>query len=88
MSTRPARDTPGDGRQSLSVQYFRSRDPDGHGVSTFDVRTDLVQTTPSEGIVTESALGGNNISFVEEPVSYHDDDRTHGRYRLHVESVE
>lgn len=70
-----------------AAQHFRSRDPDGHGVSTFDVQKGWLQTTETEGVVTSTALEGNELIAVEEPVSYHDDDRTHGRYRLRTEPV-
>ncbi len=69
-----------------SAQAFRERDPDGHGLSVFDGDGRLA-TTESEGIVTAATVDGNSVAFVEEPVSYHDSEQTHGRYRLHAETV-
>ncbi|WP_336326381.1 outer membrane protein assembly factor BamB family protein [Halovenus sp. HT40] len=80
-------DTDGDTVAVPSAQHFRSRDPDGHGLSTFDVASGSLLTTKTDGVVTATALDGTELVAVEEPVSYHDDDRTHGRYRLHREDA-
>ncbi len=71
-----------------AAQHFRSRDPEGHGVSVFDVRNGPQDSLNTDGVVTGSTLEGNILVSVEEPVSYHDDDRTHGQYRLHANGLD
>jgi len=79
--------TDGDQIAIPSAQHFRRRDPDGHGVSVFDVQDGLQHRLNTDGVATATALDGNSLSFVEEPVSYHDDDQIHGRYRLQIEQL-
>lgn len=69
-----------------SAQAFRERDPESHGLSLFDDQG-RVATRETEGIVTAATLDGDSVTYVEEPVSYHDSDQTHGRYRLHTTTV-
>lgn len=65
-----------------SAQAFRTRDPESHGLSLFD-GDGRVTTREAEGIVTAGGVDGDRVTFVEEPVSYHDSAETHGSYRLH-----
>jgi len=76
--------TAGDRVAVPSAQHFRERNPDSHGFSLFDIADGRLESSSIEGVVTATALDGDQISFVEEPVSYHDGDQNHGQYRLHT----
>lgn len=65
-----------------SAQHFRDRDPAGHGCQLFDVTDGEIADRGAEGVVTAAALDGE-VSFVEEPVVYHDEGDERGAYRLH-----
>lgn len=70
-----------------AAQHFRTRDPDGHGLRVFDVRSGCSSEIETRGIVTAAALDGDTIAAVEEPVVYHDEGECHGAYRLLVGTV-
>jgi outer membrane protein assembly factor BamB len=69
-----------------SAQHFRQRDPDLHGFSVFDIGDGERMMSDTDGVVTATALDGETVVAIEEPVSYHDDEQTRGTYRLHVDS--
>ncbi|SEH11443.1 PQQ-like domain-containing protein [Natronorubrum sediminis] len=70
------------------AQNFRVRDPDTHAVRWFDRKSGSRGVEPFEGIATACALAGNTLAAIEEPVTYHDEDRTRGEYALHIVTLE
>jgi hypothetical protein len=68
-----------------AAQHFRERDPDVHGLRTFDVETGAGSRFETAGVVTATALADGTVAAVEEPVVYHDDGTERGGYRLRVE---
>ncbi len=66
------------------AQHFRDRDPEGHGLTVFDVAGGEQYRLDTEGVVTAAAVAGTRVTAVEEPVVYHDEGVEHGEYRLHV----
>lgn len=77
-------DAAGDRIAIPSAQQFRTRNPDVHGLSVFDVTTGRVATGDGRGVITAAALDGDDVVAIEEPVSYHDQETVHGAYRLHA----
>jgi outer membrane protein assembly factor BamB len=71
-----------------SGQNFRTRDVGTHGFSVLDVRTGLVETVSTKGIVTAAAVDGRTVAAIEEPVVYHDEGVQRGSYRLHAGTIE
>ena len=81
-------DTDGDRVAVPSAQHFRTRDPGGHGLSAFAVDEGRRRTLSTDGVVTATALDGDTLAFVEEPVSYHDEEEIHGGYQLHSTTID
>ncbi|SEL25210.1 outer membrane protein assembly factor BamB family protein [Haloferax larsenii] len=71
-----------------SAQNFRRRSADTHGVHVFDAEEGHSETTALSGIPTALAVGDGLLAVVEEPVEYHDEEVTHGAYRLHSGTLE
>jgi len=65
------------------AQHFRDRDANTHGLRLFDVERGHIETVPTDGIVTATAVRDGTVVAVEEPVVYHDEGRERGAYRLH-----
>jgi len=66
------------------AQHFRDRDPDGHGLTVFDVGAGRLGRVDTAGVVTAAAVDGDRVAAVEEPVVYHDEGVERGAYRLHA----
>lgn len=67
-----------------SAQNRWTRDPDVHGVQLFELGDGELRQVATDGIVTAAALSDELFAVVEEPIEYHDDEVTYGRYSLHV----
>ncbi|GAB7017850.1 outer membrane protein assembly factor BamB family protein [Halostagnicola bangensis] len=70
------------------AQNFRVREPDTHGVRCFSLDDGEQSLEQFEGIATAATLQEGIIGAIEEPVEYHDEDRTRGEYALRVGSLE
>ncbi|MFB6305313.1 MAG: PQQ-binding-like beta-propeller repeat protein [Haloferacaceae archaeon] len=66
------------------AQHFRRRDPESHGLRTFDVRSGARGERSTDGVVTAAAVADDRVAAVEEPVVYHDEGVERGAYRLHL----
>lgn len=64
------------------AQHFRDRDATVHGCRVIEGDGRLTQLD-APGVVTDVAVNGSTVAFVEEPVVYHDEGTRHGTYRLH-----
>jgi len=74
-----------DGRIAVATgQHFRDRTPESHGVRLIDTGSGAATVRPLEGIGTALAVGEEAVAVLEEPISYHDEDRTRGTHRLLV----
>jgi outer membrane protein assembly factor BamB len=64
------------------AQQFRTRDPEAHGLRTFDAVEGPRSAVRTEGIVTAAAVADGTVAAIEEPVVYHDEGIERGAYRL------
>ncbi len=67
-----------------SAQNFRSRDPATHGLRILGMEDGETESIELAGIATAASLQADRYAVVEEPVRYHDEGETRGKYRLHV----
>lgn len=65
------------------AQHFRERDASVHAVRALDIDEGPTWTERVEGVATATALDGDRVAAIEEPVAYHDDGVERGAYRLH-----
>jgi outer membrane protein assembly factor BamB len=77
--------TAGDTVAVPAAQHFRERDPTRHGCRVLSVTDGPRQTVETDGVATATAVHGETVAVVEEPVVYHDAGERRGRYRVHVE---
>ena len=78
--------TDGDRLVTPCAQNFRVRDPDTHAVRWFDLESGADGCERIDGIATAAAVADDTIAAIEEPVAYHDEGETRGRYALRVGS--
>jgi len=71
-----------------SAQNFRVRNPETHGVRTFELSSGAEGRHSLEGIATAAAIDGDTVAAIEEPVEYHDEGLTRGSYALHCVDLE
>lgn len=71
-----------------SAQHFRTCDSAVHGLRVFDIQNGHCRVIDTDGIVTATSFDGNGFAAIEEPVAYHDGDRTKGRYQLYVGTID
>jgi len=80
----PELGTDGNALVAPGAQNFRTRDPETHGIRVFDVADGPQFSVETDGIATAASVDGGVLTAIEEPVEYHDENRTRGSYRLHV----
>ena len=74
--------TDGDRLLAPVAQHFRDRDPGVHGFRFFEVSEGLLESGPTDGVLTAAALEDGRRALIEEPVKYHDEGAVRGEYAL------
>lgn len=76
--------TDGDSVAVPGAQHFRSRTPESHGLTVLGIEGGQRRTVGSDGVVTAASLADGVVASIEEPVTYHDEERVRGTYRLRI----
>ena len=66
------------------AQNFRTRNPATHALRIYDTEDGHQYSVPTQGVTTAAAISDGVIAAVEEPITYHDEEKQHGQYRMHT----
>jgi hypothetical protein len=66
------------------AQNFRTRNPATHALRIYDIEDGHQYSVPTQGVTTAAAISDGIIAAVEEPITYYDEEKQRGQYRMHV----